>query len=311
MCRPSLGVAAGDLPQDENGLDIEGIWKRVRTSIKDIRGWEVSEEVVLSMFSFAKYLMWKDLTARTEGLRKSPVVAHLIDSPRDSYVSNVSFPEARRLDTDFPPQQVFSPLPADSSQLLAVMAAAKGKDFVLIGPPGTGKSQTIANLIAQCLAEDKRVLFVAEKIAALDVVYRRLREVGLGDFCLELHSNKSRKLDVLSQLKKSWESKGEVDTAVWTAKAQQLQHVREQLSTYVERLHLRHGNGLTVYQAIGSVVGGNAAPNLGFTWPSAHAHDEAALARLREIAGRLQANAAAVGPDNLRSGPLTSVHARV
>lgn len=199
-----LGVAAGDLPRDEAGLDIAGIWKRVRSAIKDIRGWEVSEDVVLSMFSFAKYLMWKDLSDRTEDLRKSPVVAHLIDTPREPYPSSTPFPEIRRLDKDYPPQQVFSPLPADSSQLSAVMAAAKGKDFVLIGPPGTGKSQTIANLIAQCLAKGKRVLFVAEKIAALDVVFRRLREVGLGEFCLELHSNKSRKLDVLSQLQKSW-----------------------------------------------------------------------------------------------------------
>lgn len=304
-----LGVAAGDLPRDENGLDIGGIWKRVRAAVKDVRGWEVSEEVILSMFSFAKYLMWKDLTARTEELRKSPVVAHLIDTPREPYASTVSFPEARRLDKDYPPQQVFSPLPADSSQLSAVMAAAKGKDFVLIGPPGTGKSQTIANLIAQCLAEDKRVLFVAEKIAALDVVYRRLREVGLGEFCLELHSNKSRKLDVLSQLQKSWDSKGEVDADGWTAKAQRLQRVRDQLSTYVDRLHRRHGNGLTVYQAIGSVVSGDAMPDLGFTWPSVRAHDEAALVGLREMAGRLQANAAAVGPENMRAGPLTTVHA--
>jgi len=302
-----LGVPQGDLPRDDSGLDIAGIWKRVRAAIKDIRGWEVSEDVVLSMFSFAKYLMWKDLAERTDDLRKSPVVAHLIDTPREPYLSTVPFPDARRLDVDYTPQQVFTPLPADSSQLSAVMAAARGKDFVLIGPPGTGKSQTIANLIAQCLAEDKRVLFVAEKIAALDVVYRRLREVGLGEFCLELHSNKTRKLDVLAQLQKSWESRGQ-DAADWAAKAQQLSRVREQLSTYVERLHHRHRNGLTVYRAIGSVVGGETIPDLRFSWSSPREHDEAALAALREIAGRLQANAIAVGPHNLSAGPLTPVH---
>ncbi|WP_346288194.1 DUF3320 domain-containing protein [Zoogloea sp.] len=302
-----LGVPQGDLPRDDAGLDVSGIWKRVRAAIKDIRGWEVSEDVVLSMFSFAKYLMWKDLAERTEDLRKSPVVAHLIDTPREPYQSTVPFPDARRLDADYTPQQVFCPLPADSSQLSAVMAAAGGKDFVLIGPPGTGKSQTIANLIAQCLAEDKRVLFVAEKVAALDVVYRRLREVGLGEFCLELHSNKTRKLDVLAQLQKSWESRGE-DASDWAAKAQQLGRVREQLSTYVERLHHRHHNGLTVFRAIGRVVEGENIPNLHFSWPSPQEHDEAALAALREIAGRLQANAAAVGPHNLSAGPLTPVH---
>lgn len=304
-----LGVAAGDLPRDEAGLDVAGIWKRVRAAIKDIRGWEVSEDVVLSMFSFAKYLMWKDLSDRTEDLRKSPVVAHLIDTPREPYPSTTPFPEIRRLDRDYPPQQVFSPLPADSSQLSAVMAASKGKDFVLIGPPGTGKSQTIANLIAQCLAEGKRVLFVAEKIAALDVVFRRLREVGLGEFCLELHSNKSRKLDVLSQLQKSWESKGEVDAATWEAKARQLGQVREQLSTYVERLHHRHNNGLTIFKAIGTVVAGSSLPDLRFGWPSSRAHDEAGMARLRTLAGRLQVNAMMVSRGQLFTGPLSSVYA--
>ena len=152
------------------------------------------------MFSFAKYLMWKDLTERTDQLRENAVVRHLIDTPRESYPSGVAFPSPKRLDLEFGPEQTFCPLPADSSQLSAVMAAVRGKDFVLIGPPGTGKSQTISNLIAQCLAEGKRVLFVSEKIAALDVVYRRLREVGLGEFCLELHSSKARKLDVLAQL---------------------------------------------------------------------------------------------------------------
>ncbi len=303
-----LGIAAGDLPRDESGLDIAGIWKRVRSAIKDIRGWEVSEDVVLSMFSFAKYLMWKDLSDRTDDLRKSPVVAHLIDTPREPYPSTKPFPDARRLDADYAPQQVFCPLPADSSQLSAVMAAANGKDFVLIGPPGTGKSQTIANLIAQCLAEEKRVLFVAEKIAALDVVFRRLREVGLGEFCLELHSNKSRKLDVLSQLQRSWESKGEVDAVIWESKARQLGQVREQLSTYVERLHKRHGNGWTIFKAIGCVVGGNKLPDLRFSWASHRAHDEAALTALRDLAGRLQANAAAVGRDQLLTGGLVPVH---
>ena len=304
-----LGVPLGDLQKDHAGLDIAGIWTRVRTSIRDVRGWEVSEDVVLSMFSFAKYLMWKDLSERTEDLRKSPVVAHLLDTPREPFRSSIPFPQARQLDREFPPEAVFSPLPADSSQLSAVMAAARGKDFVLIGPPGTGKSQTIANLIAQCLAEGKRVLFVAEKIAALDVVYRRLREVGLGEFCLELHSSKSRKLDVLSQLHKSWDAQGTVDAATWKAKAQQLAHVREQLSTYVERLHRRHGNGLTIFRAIGSLVGGKAQPELAFGWSSPHLHDEAALAQLRELAGRLRANASAVGAEHLATGPLSPLHA--
>ncbi|MFC1750675.1 hypothetical protein ACFL2V_17930 [Pseudomonadota bacterium] len=86
------------------------------------------------------------------------------------------------------------------------MLAAKGKIFVLIGPPGTGKNQTTANMIAQCLAEQKTGLFVSEKIVALDAVYRHLRDIWLGDFCPELYSSKARKPDVLQQLGRAWES---------------------------------------------------------------------------------------------------------
>ncbi|MCB1996399.1 MAG: DUF3320 domain-containing protein [Burkholderiaceae bacterium] len=302
-----LGVGDGELPRDDTGIDVAAIWRRVAHAIKDVKGWEVSEDVVLSMFSFAKFLMWKDLTERTEQLRQSPVVKHLIDTPREAYASSVAFPEARRLDAEYSPQQTFCPLPADSSQLSAVMAAVKGKDFVLIGPPGTGKSQTISNLIAQCMAEGKRVLFVAEKIAALDVVYRRLREVGLGEFCLELHSNKARKLDVLAQLAKSWDAQGSVDQVAWQAEAQRLKKIRDELSAYVERLHHRHANGWTIYGAIGRVVGGDSLPQLKFSWPSLAGHDAQEMARLLEIADRLEVNSTAVGPQDLTIGALVPI----
>ncbi|HQT00099.1 MAG: DNA helicase [Hydrogenophilales bacterium 16-64-46] len=303
----NLGVADGELPKDDAGLDVAGIWKRVSHAIKDIEGWEVTEDVVLAMFSFAKYLMWKDLTERTEQLRENPVVRHLIDTPRESYPSELAFPNLRRLDSELPPEQTFCPLPADSSQLSAIMAAARGKDFVLVGPPGTGKSQTISNLIAQCLAEDKRVLFVSEKIAALDVVYRRLREVGLSEFCLELHSSKARKLDVLAQLEKSWEASGAVDPEAWRMEAKRLRILRDQLNGYVERLHQRHGNGMTIFEAIGRVVDGEDAPALGLSWSGPNIHDAAAMEALREVVDRLEVNAHAVGRDALQAHPLAAV----
>lgn len=300
----SLGVVDGELPKDESGLDIAGIWKSVAHAIKDIKGWEVTEDVTLAMFSFAKFLMWKDLTERTEQLRQNAVVRHLIDTPRDSFSSSVKFTDPRRLDAELSPEQTFCPLPADSSQLSAVLAAARGKDFVLIGPPGTGKSQTIANLIAQCLAENKRVLFVSEKIAALDVVYRRLREVGLGEFCLELHSSKARKADILEQLKRSWEARGGVDEQTWQSEAQRLRALRDQLNSYVEHLHFRYPNGLTIYQAIGHVTAGEWAPALNFKWSSPREHNSEQMVAMRSAVQRLGINATAAGASVLTTHPL-------
>ncbi|MDR0996872.1 MAG: DUF3320 domain-containing protein [Zoogloeaceae bacterium] len=305
--RLTLPVADGELPKDEHGIDIPGIWRRVAQAIRDIPGWEVVEDVALSTFSFAKHLMWKDLVDRTARLKNNPVVRHLIDSPRDAYGhgKDLPFPEPRKLDAAYGPEQTFCPLPADSSQLSAVMAAAKGKDFVLIGPPGTGKSQTIANLIAQCLAEKKTVLFVAEKIAALDVVYRRLREVGLGEFCLELHSSKASKLAVLGQLGEAWSAKGAADAEQWQQEAKRLKTLRDQLNGFVDHLHRRHGNGLSAFQAIGRIVSGPELPRLGLSWPSVDAHDAATLNHLRELADRLDVDAKAVG--HIANNPLAPI----
>lgn len=305
--RLNLGVVDGELPHDDAGLDVALIWKTVSHAVRDIKGWEVCEDVVLAMFSFAKYLMWADLTLRTDQLRENAVVKHLIDTPRDPYPSTVAFPEPKRLDTEFAPAQTFCPLPADSSQLSAIMAAVKGKDFVLVGPPGTGKSQTISNLIAQCLAEGKRVLFVSEKIAALDVVYRRLREVGLGEFCLELHSSKARKLDVLSQLQRAWEAQGDIDPDEWRAQAERLKRYREDLNQYVERLHQKHRNGLTIYRAIGKVVDGEDVPELGFSWGGTAYHSANDLAAMKDVVDRLGVNALVIGVGQLASGPLVHV----
>lgn len=301
----TIPVSEGELPKDDSGLDMGKIWRDVAHAVKDIKGWEVTEDVVLATFSFAKYLMWKDLVDRTDQLKQNPVVRHLIETPRDPYPSPQAFPDARALDHTHGPERTFCPLPADSSQLSAVMGAAGGKDFVLVGPPGTGKSQTIANLIAQCLAERKTVLFVSEKIAALDVVYRRLREVGLGEFCLELHSNKARKLDVLDQLRRSWEAKGAGDADEWRREAQRLKGLRDQLNIFVEHLHRKRRNGLSAFLAMGRVIASKALPKLGLSWPSADAHDVEALDRLRAVAERLDVNASAVG--RIADHPLAAV----
>ena len=104
------------------------------------------------------------------------------------------------MDARILPQDTYQTRDADSSQQEAIAAAKRGVSFVLQGPPGTGKSQTIANIIAECLSDGKRVLFVSEKMAALKVVYDRLREDGVSEFCLQAHSEQANKREVVQEL---------------------------------------------------------------------------------------------------------------
>src|SRR5690606_31754059 len=134
----------GQLPADHSGIDVAGIWNMMRKAVKDAPGFEVVEDVVLGHFSFAKYLMWKDLVERADALRQSPVVKHLIDTPRDPYATDITFVSESDIDRNYKPSDLLTPLPADSSQMAAIATADRGKDFVIIGPPGTGKSQTIS-----------------------------------------------------------------------------------------------------------------------------------------------------------------------
>ena len=286
----------GALPQDQSGIDVAGIWNRVRKAVKDAPGFEVVEDVVLGHFSFAKYLMWKDLVDRTDALCNNPVVKHLIDTPRDPYPSETAFVGNDEVDRKYKPSDLLTPLPADASQMAAIATADRGKDFIIIGPPGTGKSQTISNLIAHMLGKGKTVLFVSEKTAALDVVYRRLQEVGLGRFCLPLHSNKARKADVLAKLRTAWESAQDNDPGQWEADAERLRLLRDQLNQVVDRLHTPWRNGLTAHYAMGIKVRDEVlAARVRFSWPSANQHDREQLQKMREAAEKLRIQLQAVG----------------
>ena len=286
----------GALPEDQSGIDVNRIWNMVRRTVKDVPGFEVIEDVVLGHFSFAKYLMWKDLVDRTDALRSNAIVRHLIDTPRDPYPSRIPFVSGDDIDRQYKPSDLLVPLPADSSQMAAIATADRGKDFVIIGPPGTGKSQTISNLIAHLLGKGKTVLFISEKTAALEVVYRRLKDIGLGQFCLELHSNKARKLDVLNQLRKAWEHKQSVDAKKWENVAEQLEHLRDQLNIVVDRLHIRRRNGMTAFEAMGiRVRDKNFASRIAFSWPSADHHDKDRLAKMHDAVEKLAIQVVAAG----------------
>ena len=285
-----------ELPMDASGLDVKKIWSIARKHLLDAKGFEVTEDVVLSTFSFTKYLMWKDLVDRTDVLKRNPVVAHLIDTPTASYVGGGGMPDETRLDNEVTSKSLLMPLPADSSQTAAVLAASRGKDFVLFGPPGTGKSQTIANLIVNTLGEGKTVLFVSQKTTALEVVRNRLDKLGIGEFCLEVHSAKAQKSAVLGQLQHAWEGRAGEAVAQWEEKADELDQLRVSLNDVVGALHKRRRNGLTAYGALGRVIAGRAwHPDLRLSFPHLDYHDEAAMRRLRDLCGKLRIALANVG----------------
>lgn len=284
-----LSSLESNLPSDTSGVDVANILDRMRREVRDIPGFEVIDESALGTFSFAKHLMWKDLVDRSAQLKCNRVVRHLIDSPDQAFeVAGAGpIPRSHEIDIDFAPKDIYHPLPADSSQLAAVMAVVKGNDFVLVGPPGTGKSQTIANMIAQCLAGGKTVLFVAEKTAALDVVYRRLREHGLGDCCVELHSNKAERRRFLAQLNNAWQNNQRPSDQEWLIISERLRIRRDELNRYVSAMHREHANGLTAFQAMGVCVKGGDLPTPKFPWPDSVKHDREAFARLSQIIDRM------------------------
>jgi very-short-patch-repair endonuclease len=283
------------LSKDESGLDVPRILRTFREAIRDIDRWDVLNDVQVGIFSFAKFLMWRDLAERSKDLMKNAVVDHLVNHPNEEFEPGAAFPDPTTLDEERSPLDTFCPLPADASQLAAVFAAAEGRSFVLEGPPGTGKSQTITNLIAHNVANGKRVLFVSEKMAALNVVHDRLQKVGLGRYCLELHSNKAHKQGVLAQLNDVLSHTEARLPENWKHEAERLASLRGELNDYVNALHLRRCTGETIFEATSNLIGLRNARSVGLHWPSPDSLDSEGLANLRDLVDRLAKAGNAVG----------------
>ena len=163
-------------------------------------------------------------------------------------------PRARDLDAVAHPATTYHILDSDSSQHEAIEAVKRGASLVLDGPPGTGKSQTIANIIAEFLAMGKSVLFVSEKSAALEVVKRRLDKRGLGDFCLECHSHKANKKQVIDELGRCLNLPAETYKD-HSEDLNRLFDTRQALNEYVRALHeVRQPLGLSAFQVHGRLA---------------------------------------------------------
>jgi hypothetical protein len=174
-----------NLKEDDSGIDVPGTLQHIRERLTEARleGFRVDENAVLGFFDFSTYRLWRDLIDNWRKYQDNSLVKHLIFSPNDAFED----PIARESDLDLDQLIAQLPIEADSSQVLAVAQASAGKTFIMQGPPGTGKSQTITNMLARAMHDGKRVLFVAEKKDALDVVVERLEKSGLRPFILDLH----------------------------------------------------------------------------------------------------------------------------
>ena len=237
------------LPTDASGIDIPRILQLFRQAIADLPGWDILEEAALGLFSFGKFVMWTDLTSRSDELAHNPLVHHLMTGA-GLYDDGIQVFPPEELERHLKPADLFCPLSADASQLTAVLYSALGKSFVLHGPPGTGKSQTITNIIAHNLALGRRVLFVSEKKAALDVVHRRLSAIGLRPFCLELHSSKAGRAEVLRQFAEALAVPDQPEPQDWKRLTDELTTQRDALAAYVAALHRTYPNGLTAWQCL-------------------------------------------------------------
>lgn len=191
--------------QEEGELSLADIITRFESQIKNHQDWEVIKDSYLGLFSFSKLVMFKDFEQHAELLKKHELVQKLAGVSNEStHSEHDSHEDIREYDRKTRAAESFQILDADSSQQEAILAVQKGKSFIISGPPGTGKSQTITNIISESLAKGKQVLFVSEKKAALNVVKKRLDDQNLGDFCLELHSNNANKKYVLEELNRTY-----------------------------------------------------------------------------------------------------------
>ena len=263
--------------RDEHGVDVEATLAALRARIESSgRDDAVEASVHLGLFRFSTYRMWRDLEDDWRTIADNPLVAHLLDE------SGAPFADpAGPLDADSDVDAIAQNLPlmADAAQARVVADAVEGRSLVVEGPPGTGKSQTVANLVFRALATGRTVMFVAEKASALDVVARRLREeAGIGDLLLNLHDNGMKPPEVRRALRRALELRAPGSDAAEAAELRarlaglrgRLAGLRARLGAYREGLHAPGAEGPSYYEARQALVG-------------AREGDPAELERAREV----------------------------
>jgi very-short-patch-repair endonuclease len=245
LVNPSLRLKLGHdfglrLPEfDPYADDLREALTDLASAVWDRPGWNVEPRVVITTFSFHKEAIYRDLSDNAERVMNHPLVQLVGLGPDAPSARDVGFEpyDADELDEVVPPERLMSILDADSSQRQCILAARDGHSFVMDGPPGTGKSQTIANVIAELMAAGKTVLFVSEKAAALDVVRKRLADARLDHFLLELHSHAATRKQIAVELDKALNQRPQAQSALSGADAASLADARVALSSYAHAVN--------------------------------------------------------------------------
>jgi very-short-patch-repair endonuclease len=260
VINPALAVKLGDdfrielppVPDDWDLVPFERFLEDFRVQIAKY-GWTINPDCWLGLFSFHKLVIYHDLKSHGSSLEAHPLVRCLCEEEKQSTASEP--PEPRELDRRISPDTSFLVADADSSQLVCIEAVKAGNSLVIQGPPGTGKSQTITNLVSEFIAKGKSVLFVSEKMAALEIVFQRLQHAGLGHFCLQLHSHRANKREVVQELYKTHCEQLQPKKGLTDFEAKQLVERRKKLNDYAHSLHLiRQPLSCSAFEALGWVA---------------------------------------------------------
>lgn len=282
---------------DRAGIDVDGVLSEVRKAVAEAGlALDVRAEARLAMLDLSAFRMWQDLNQHADSFLERPLVRHLVETPTEPFTDPAG-PSAG----DDPAPQVENeldgletPIPADSTQKRAVLWARQGRTFVLQGPPGTGKSQTITNMVAECVLAGLRVLFVAEKGTALAVVQRRIDEIGLGPFTLNLHHEGSNATEVRAQLKRALTATVAPDTAAMDNARRRLRNANYELTEYPVQLHETNASGFSAYSAHDQLLVLGDGPALAVS-ASTVAHQADEIEALSELFQDLQPWTAAAG----------------
>src|SRR4051812_32177602 len=291
--RYQISTLGAELPE-HNHDSPSAYLREVAQRLSHKKGWSVDPALALATFLFAKMAMWEDLDEMRHQGTEHPVIRALAGEP-ETLLSSKSRASLRLpadeelqgggLDDLLPVKEQFAVLPTDHTQLRAIESARCGEHLVVHGPPGTGKSQTIANIIATFLADGKRVLFVSEKTAALDVVKKRLEDCELGCFCLDLHSDRARKASVYQQIR---EALATPRSAADMFPLEKLEEQRQRLNTVARALHEKRGPlGLSVFEAQGRFARIRSLQRVDFPIRNIASFSSGTLANVHEAAARI------------------------